>query len=140
MPTYIYFAILSMLFAGLTAVIAKFGLKDIPADLGLAIRTAIVFILVVLNFLAWHNINTIKQVAPKAFLFLAISGLTTSLSWIFYYRAIKVGDVSVVAIIDKASIVITLALSFWLLKEPFTIRVVVAGLFIVTGLLILIWK
>ncbi len=129
-----------MLFAGLTAVIAKFGLKDIPADLGLAIRTVVVFVLVVINFFAWHNVNTIKQVTPKAFLFLAISGLTTALSWIFYYRAIKIGDVSVVAVIDKASIVITLILSFWLLKEPFTIRIIVAGLFIITGLLILIWK
>jgi len=66
--------------------------------------------------------------------------LTTTLSWIFYYRAVKMGNVSVVAVIDKASIVITLILSFWLLKEPFTWRIAVAVLLIISGLLVLTLK
>ena len=140
MPIWIWYAIFSMFFAGLTAVIAKMGMKDIPSDLGVAIRTAVVFVIVILNFFMWHKTETLKQLTPRAFLFLAISGTTTALSWIFYYRAIKTGDVSVVAIIDKASIIITLALSFWVLNEPFTWRTGAAASCILCGLLILIWK
>jgi bacterial/archaeal transporter family protein len=71
---------------------------------------------------------------------LLASGITTTLSWIFYYRAIKEGPVSYVASIDKASILITLALSFLLLKEPLTPKIFVGSAFIFVGMLILIWK
>src|SRR5258708_5440028 len=74
------------------------------------------------------------------FVFLGFSAVTTTLSWIYYYRAIKMGDVSVVAVIDKASIVITLILSFWLLKEPFTWRMGLAAALIISGLLVLTIK
>jgi transporter family protein len=76
----------------------------------------------------------------KDLLFLFVSAITTSLSWIFYYRAIKIGNISAVAVIDKASIVITLVLSFWLLKEPFTWRVGLAAGLIISGLLVLTVK
>jgi transporter family protein len=140
MPTWIFYAILSMFFAGLTAVIAKFGLKNVSGDTGVAIRTTFVFLLVWLNALASRHIRDVTQLTSKDVLFLAISGLTTTLSWIFYYRAIKMGDVSVVAVIDKASIVITLLLSFWLLKEPFTWRIAIAACLIISGLLVLTLK
>jgi transporter family protein len=140
MPTWIFYAILSMVFAGLTAVIAKFGLKNVSGDTGLAVRTTVVFLLVWLNVISFRHIRDFNQLTSKDVLFLAISGLTTTLSWIFYYRAIKMGDVSVVAVIDKASIVITLILSFWLLKEPFTWRIAIAVLLIISGLLVLTVK
>lgn len=129
-----------MLFAGLTAVIAKFGLKNVSGDTGLAVRTTVVFLLVWLNAISFKHIRDFNQLTAKDILFLAISGLTTTLSWIFYYRAVKMGNVSVVAVIDKASIVITLILSFWLLKEPFTWRIAVAALLIISGLLVLTLK
>jgi len=140
MPTWIFYAILSMIFAGLTAVIAKFGLKNVSGDTGLAVRTTVVFLLVWLNAISFKHIRDFNQITSKDILFLAISGLTTTLSWIFYYRAIKIGDVSVVAVIDKASIIITLILSFWLLKESFTWRIAVAALLIISGLLVLTVK
>jgi len=140
MPTWIFYAILSMIFAGLTAVIAKFGLKNVSGDTGLAVRTTVVFLLVWLNAISFKHIRDFNQLTAKDILFLAISGLTTTLSWIFYYRAVKMGNVSVVAVIDKASIVITLILSFWLLKEPFTWRIAVAALLIISGLLVLTLK
>ncbi|HEV8515649.1 MAG TPA: EamA family transporter [Cyclobacteriaceae bacterium] len=140
MPTWIFYAILSMIFAGLTAVIAKFGLKNVSGDTGLAVRTTVVFLLVWLNAISFKHIRDFNQLTSKDVLFLSISGLTTTLSWIFYYRAIKMGDVSIVAVIDKASIVITLILSFWLLKEPFTWRITIAALLIISGLLVLTVK
>ncbi len=140
MDNWLFLALLSMFFAGLTSVIAKFGLKDISADLGLAVRTAVVFVLVILNFLFWQQTDSISQLTPKAIGFLAVSGLTTSLSWIFYYKAIKIGNVSQVALIDKGSILITLLLSFLILKEPLTPKILLGSLLIFAGLLVLIWK
>ncbi len=140
MQNWIILALLSMFFAGLTSVIAKFGLKDISADLGLAVRTTVVFGLVILNFFAWHKIREFDGLNWKTVGFLALSGVTTSLSWIFYYRAIKIGNVSDVALIDKGSIVITLLLSFTLLREPVTAKTVAGGILVLAGLLVLIWR
>ncbi len=135
------FAIISMLFAGLTSVVAKFGMKNISSDVALSIRTAVVFGIVVANaFLLNNAVAEIKQAPRSNLIFLAISGITTSLSWIFYYRAMKEGQVSYVASIDKASIVVTLLLSFVLLKEPVTAKILAGAAFILTGMIILIWK
>lgn len=107
MERWIIYAIISMLFAGLTSVIAKFGMKDLSSDTALAIRTSIVFTIVIANAFILKNAYSELQTAPaKNLIFLAISGITTSFSWIFYYRAMKEGQVSYVASIDKASIVV----------------------------------
>jgi transporter family protein len=140
MRTWVFYAILSMLFAGLTSVIAKFGLKNVSGDTGVTVRTTFVFLLIWINAIAFRHVRDFGHLTSKDILYLAISAITTSLSWIFYYRAIKIGDVSVVAVIDKASIVITLALSFWLLKEPITWRIIIAAVLIISGLLVLISK
>ena len=140
MPTWILYALLSMVFAGLTAVLAKYGLKNVSGDAGVAVRTSFVFLLVWINAIAFRHVNDFGKLTTKDILFLGLSALTTSASWIFYYRAIKIGEVSTVAVIDKASIVITLLLSFWLLKEPFTWRMAVAAVLILSGLLVLALK
>ncbi len=141
MEKWIIYAIISMVFAGLTSVIAKFGMKDLSSDTALAIRTIVVFLIVVSNAFLFRNAFADLQKAPKSnLIFLAISGLTTSLSWIFYYRAMKIGQVSYVASIDKASIVVTLLLSFILLKEPITAKILAGAGFILIGMIILIWK
>ena len=135
------YAIVSMLFAGITSVIAKFGMKNLSSDTALAIRTAVVFILVLANAFVFRKAYTELCHAPvRNYLFLIISGITTAVSWIFYYRAMKIGSVSYVASIDKASIVVTLILSFILLKEPFTPKLLAGSAFILVGMLILIWK
>lgn len=135
------FAVISMLFAGLTSVIAKFGMKNLSSDVALSIRTMVVFIIVITNALLFTNAFTQIKQAPKSnLIYLAISGITTSLSWIFYYRAMKEGPVSYVASIDKASIVVTLLLSFLILKEPLTIKIIAGATFILIGMIILIWK
>jgi transporter family protein len=135
------FAIISMLFAGLTSVIAKFGMKNLSSDVALSIRTMVVFAIITANaFLLQDAFSQIKQAPRSNLIFLAISGITTSLSWIFYYRAMKEGQVSYVASIDKASIVVTLLLSFLILKEPLTAKVLAGAAFILVGMLILAWK
>ncbi len=140
MERWVVYAIISMLFAGITSVLAKSGLKGISSDLGLAIRTAVVFILVTLNVTVFTGVKDFSNLTRNNLIFLALSGLTTSLSWIFYYRAMKEGEVSMVASIDKASIVVTILLSFLILKEPMTSKLLVGASFILIGMMILIWK
>lgn len=141
MEKWIIYAIVSMIFAGLTSVIAKFGMKDLSSDTALAIRTIVVFSIVVGNAFLFKNSFSEIQHAPKSnLIFLTLSGITTSLSWIFYYRAMKMGHVSYVASIDKASIVVTLLLSFLILKEPITAKILIGAGFILIGMIILVWK
>ena len=140
MKTWIIYAIISMVFAGFTSVIAKYGMKNVGGDTALVVRTSVVFTLVWLNAVSFRHTSSLYQLTKKDVLFLCLSGLTTTISWIFYYRAMKEGNVSVVATIDKASIVVTLLLSFWILKEPFTWQIGLAAFLITSGLLILIYK
>lgn len=141
MEKWVIYAMVSMLFAGLTSVIAKFGMKDMNSDTALMIRTSVVFIFVVTNaFLFKDALHEVRKAARTDLLFLAFSGLTTTLSWIFYYRAMKLGSVSYVASIDKASIVVTILLSFILLKEPVTSKILLGAGLIVAGMLVLVWK
>jgi bacterial/archaeal transporter family protein len=140
MKNWVTFSLISMVFAGLTSVIAKMGLKNVSSDTGLAVRTIVVFVLVWVNAMAFQSTRDFKNLTKSDIMFLAISGVTTSLSWIFYYKAIKIGNVSQVALIDKGSIIITLLLSFLILNETFTWKVGLGAGFILTGLLILTFK
>ena len=140
MQTWILYAILSMIFAGLTSVLAKYGLQNISADFGLGIRTTIIFVIITAINLVGAKYKEFSNLTGFQLTLLAASGITTTLSWIFYYRAMKDGLVSYVAAIDKASIIITLLLSFLLLKEPVTPKILIGGLFIFVGMLVLIWK
>lgn len=129
-----------MIFAGLTSVIAKAGLKNVASDTGLAVRTSFVFFLIWLNILVFNNTKDFANLTKRDIVLLAVSGFTTTISWIFYYRAMKVGNVSEIVLIDKGSIIITLALSFIFLNEQFTWKIVVGGLLIIAGILILTLK
>lgn len=140
MKQYQIFALISMLFAGLTSVIAKAGLKNVAADTGNAVRTSFVFILIWLNIFAFNNIKDFGNLTKKDVALLGISAFTTAVSWIFYYKAIKIGNVSEVTLIDKASIIVTLILSFVFLNETFTWKIAVGGLMIIGGLLVLTIK
>lgn len=140
MQTWIIYALLSMFFAGLTSVLAKYGLQNISADFGLGIRTTIIFVLITTINLVGAKYKEFSTLTTFQLTLLIASGITTTLSWLFYYRAMKDGLVSYVAAIDKASIVITLLLSFFLLKEPVTPKILVGGLLIFVGMIVLIWK
>ena len=140
MKDWVFYALISMFFAGLTSVIAKLGLKNVSSDTGLAVRTVTVFVFVWVNAIAFQSVKDFKNLTTSDIVFLTISGVTTSISWIFYYKAIKIGNVSQVALIDKGSIVITIILSLVVLNEAFTWKTAVGGSLIVGGLLILTLK
>lgn len=140
METWIIYALLSMGFAGLTSVLAKYGLQNIHPDLGLGIRTTTIFCIIMVINLIGSKYKDLSLLTGKQTILLVVSGITTTLSWLFYYRAMKDGPVSYVAAIDKASIVITLALSFLLLKELVTPKIIIGGAMIFTGMLVLVWK
>ena len=140
MKQYQNFAIISMIFAGLTSVIAKAGLKNVASDTGLAVRTSFVFALIWINIFAFNNSKDFANLTKRDVFLLGISGLTTTISWIFYYRAMKIGNVSEISLIDKGSIIITLVLSFIFLNEQFTWKIALGGLMVIGGLLVLTLK
>ena len=140
METWVFYAIISMIFAGLTSVLAKYGLQNINSDLGLSIRTTTIFLLVTAFVLISDKTKDLALLTTRQTILLICSGITTTVSWIFYYRAMKDGLVSYVAAIDKASIVITLVLSFILFKEPATPKILIGASLILVGMLVLVWK
>lgn len=140
MERWMTYALLSMFFAGVTSVLAKYGLEDINSDLALAIRTLTILVLVIGFVAATKKYDDLSVVTWKQTGLLVASGLATTLSWVFYYRAMKEGLVSWVASIDKASIVVTLVLSFVLLGEPITKTVLIGGGLILAGLVVLVFK
>ncbi len=140
METWVFYAIISMIFAGLTSVLAKYGLQNINADLGLGIRTTTIFLLVTAFVLITDKTKDLAMITTRQTILLICSGITTTVSWIFYYRAMKDGLLSYVAAIDKASIVITLVLSFILFKEPATPKILIGASLIFVGMIVLVWK
>lgn len=140
MERWIYYAFLSMFFAGFTSVIAKQGLSGISAELGLTVRTLFVCVFVLVFAALAVAPAEFKSLQKINYIWLALSGVTTALSWIFYYKALKVGDVATVALIDKGSVVIAILLAWWLLKEVITLRMIFGAAFIVVGLFIIARK
>jgi len=140
MKNWIVYSLISMLFAGITSIIAKIGLKNVSADTGVAVRTVFVFVLVWLNIFVFQSVKDFKNLTKMDVIYLGISGLTTTLSWVFYYKAIKIGNVSQVNLIDKASILITIVFSVLILREEFTWKTGVGGGLVLVGLLILTLK
>ena len=133
------YAFAAALFAGLTSVIAKAGLRTLSADLGLAVRAVFVCAFVLINLGIWSSGHAaaLRAAGSKTIALLALSALTTTLSWVCYYRAMKDGTVSFVSLVDKGSIVVTLALSVLLLGEPLTWRMAGGAVMIIGGLLVL---
>lgn len=125
-----------MFLAGLTAVIAKKGLDGISGDLGLTVRTLFVFLFTLIFAMIGVPLKDWKLLSTSNWLWLAGSALTTTLSWIFYYKGIKIGEVSTVALIDKGSVAVAVLLAIWLLNEPLTASKAVGALVIVLGLII----
>ena len=137
MDKWLIYALASMIFAGFTSVIAKMGLTGISADLGLAVRTCFVFIFVLLFAAAVVPAQELKSLTPSNWVWLGLSGVATAFSWVFYYRAIKLGEVSSVALIDKGSVVVALLLAWALLGEGLTLTKAAGCALIVAGLIVI---
>lgn len=140
MEKWVAFAIFSMIFAGFTSVIAKLGLGGIGAEVGLTVRTCFVFVFV-LGFAAVSvRPAELATLTGTNYLWLGVSGLTTALSWVFYYKALKLGEVSTIALIDKGSFVVAVILAWLILGEKLSWRVVAGCALIVAGLLVVARK
>ena len=135
-----YYALLSALFAALTAIFAKVGVKGINSDLATAIRTLVILLITWGIVFFGNHVGEIKEINRHTWTFLILSGIATGLSWLFYFKAIQEGDVSRVAPIDKLSVVLTIYLSFLFLKEPVSLRVIIGGLLITGGSILMIVK
>jgi transporter family protein len=133
---WLHWALLSALFAGLTAVLAKVGVKDIDSNLATAIRTVVILIF------AWsivfvQSAQSLTTIHPRTWLFLVLSGLATGLSWLCYFRALQIGEASKVAPVDKLSVVVAMALAALFLGEHLTWRHWAGGILIVSGTIVL---
>lgn len=132
------YALLAAVFAAFTSILAKVGIEGVNSNLATAIRTAVVLVM------AWGMVfitgtqNQIADIAKKSWMFLILSGIATGLSWLFFYRAIQIGEVSKVVPVDKLSVVITMILAFVILKEVATAKVIIGGIFITLGTFIMI--
>ena len=132
-------ALLSAVFAALTSILAKVGIEGVNSNLATAIRTVVVVIM------AWGMVfitnaqHGIPDIGKKSWLFLILSGLATGASWLCYYKAIQLGEVSKVVPIDKLSVVITLILAFVFLHEQFTVKSLIGCALIGAGTLIMVF-
>ena len=135
-----YYALLSALFAALIAIFAKIGVKDINSDLATAIRTSVILVITWGIVLFGTHMGEIKDISRHAWVFLILSGIATGLSWLFYFKALQSGEVSRVAPIDKLNVVITIFLSFILLKEPVSLKVIIGALLITGGSVLMLIK
>lgn len=136
---WILYALLSAIFAALVSILAKKGLEGINSNLATAIRTIVVLIAAwVIVFLTGKH-KEIPNLTGKNWRFLIYSGLATGASWLFYFRALQLGEASKVAPIDKLSVVFTMILAFIFLGETVSLKTVIGGLLIAAGTLVLVF-
>lgn len=132
------FALLSAFFAALTTILAKIGIAGVDSNLATAVRTVVILLVAWGIFLSIGNVHDISRLTGRNLLFLALSGVTTGLSWICYFKALQEGKASEVAPIDKSSLVMTIVLAAIILGEPLGWKTILGGLLIVGGTLVLI--
>jgi len=130
---WLIYALLSAFFAALTAILAKIGIKNVDSNLATAIRTLVIIIFAWAIVFFQGTYKQISSVSQFSFIFLILSGIATGLSWLFYFRALQLGEASQVAPIDKLSLVITIVLAFFVLREKVTASIVIGAIFMVVG-------
>ncbi len=138
--TWLFWALLSALFAGLTAILAKIGVSGVDSNLAMAVRTSVVLVFAWGVALATGPASVMTGFSRRTWLFLVLSGLATGLSWLCYFRALKLGEASKVAPIDKLSVVFVLLFAAMFLGEQITWRTGLGGGLIVAGAVVLALK
>jgi bacterial/archaeal transporter family protein len=131
------YAILSAVFAAATAILAKIGIKDINSNLATAIRTIVILLFAWSIVLAQGTYKELGAISRFSLLFLILSGIATGLSWLFYFRALQIGNASQVAPIDKLSLVFTIILAILFLKEKTSLQVIVGAILMTLGSIII---
>lgn len=133
-----WFALGSAIFAALTSILAKVGIKGVESNLATAIRTMVVVVMAWGMVFITNQQAGIKDISRKSWIFLILSGLATGASWLCYYKALQVGEASKVVPVDKLSVVITLVLAFIFLHEDFTVKSVIGCILIGAGTLLMV--
>ena len=131
-------AILSAVFAALTSILAKVGIEGVNSNLATAIRTAVVLLMSWGMVFITNAQGGISSISQKSWIFLILSGLATGASWLCYYKALQLGDVSKVVPIDKLSVVFTLVLAFVFLHEKFTTKSLIGTILLAAGTLVMV--
>ncbi len=132
------YALFSALFAAFTAILAKIGIKGINSDLATAIRTVFILVIAWGIVFARKEVTGITSLTRTNWIFLALSGVATGLSWIFYFKALQMGKVSQVAPVDKLSVAIAIILSAIILHEVITWKIAIGASLIIGGTIVLI--
>jgi len=130
-------SLLSALFAGLTAVLAKVGVEHVDSNLATAIRTTVILFFTWALAIAVGSLGSLPHLSRRTWIFLALSGLATGLSWVCYFRALQLGRASQVAPIDKLSVIFAIVLAAVFLAEPVHWRQWLGGAFILAGAVLL---
>ncbi len=131
------FAFLSAIFAAATSILAKIGIAGINSNLATAIRTAVILVFAWGIVLFQGSARDLFKIPSRSWLFLILSGVATGLSWLFYFRALQLGEASKVVPIDKLSLVFTIILAALLLKEKITLPVAGGAVLMTAGALLI---
>lgn len=137
---WLFYAVLSAIFASLTSILGKVGIEGIESNLGTAIRTVVVILMSFIMVCVTGKGSEIKEVDKKELVFILLSGISTGASWLFYYRALQDGEASIVVPIDKLSILVSIAFSYIVFKEKLTKKAFLGLVIIVIGTLVLLIK
>jgi transporter family protein len=135
---WVVFALLSACFAAATSILAKLGLNDVNSNLATAIRTAVVLVMAwgIVFFGGTHK--GIGEISNRTWIFLVLSGCATGLSWLFYFRALQMGEASKVVPVDKLSVVISMIMAFVILGETADVKTIVGGVLIALGTIVIV--
>lgn len=134
---WLIFALLSALFAALTAIFAKIGIKNVDTDLATAIRTVVILVLAWGIAFVRGGTSTIGLLTKQNLIFLTLSGVATALSWIFYFKALQLGKVSQVASVDKLSVALAIIFSIIFLGESLTVKTAIGAICIIIGTIVI---
>ena len=137
---WIHWSLLSALFAGITAVLAKAGVSGVNPNLATAIRTTVVLVFTWGIAMATTRPAALLDFSRKTWVFLILSGIATGLSWLCYFRALQLGDASRVAPVDKLSVIFAIGFAALFLREKITPQHLIGGAFIACGAILLAWK
>ena len=134
---WLIFALLSALFAALTAIFAKIGIKNVDTDLATAIRTVVILVLAWGIAFASGGTSTIGSLTKQNLIFLIFSGIATALSWVFYFKALQLGKVSQVAAVDKLSVALAIIFAVIFLGESLTLKTAIGAICIIIGTIVI---
>lgn len=135
---WVFYALLSAVFASITAILAKIGIAGVSSNLATAVRTVVILIMAWGIVFLTGEYRGVAEITQKSLVFLVLSGAATGLSWLFYFKAIQLGEVSKVVPIDKFSVVITMVLAFVVLGEKPDLKTILGGLLIAGGTFVMI--